>query len=153
MGDRAVITTNKDLSGVGVYLHWDGNRSTVEAYLAFCECKRFRKPEDDPYGWAYLAAVIANAFADGNSVGVDMCSRLDCNNYDNGVYVIKDWRIVDRVYAPSSEYYEQYSLVDMVRAVDAEQPPRMRLSTDDWARFHEIEDAIIKARPAEKKST
>ena len=147
MGDRAVITTSKDLSGVGVYLHWAGNRTYIEGYLAYCECKRFRKPEDDPYGWAYLACIVANSFGDGMSVGVDLCSRLDYDNRDNGVYVIKDWRIVDRLYRPGDEYYEtDISLSDMLREIEADQPPKLRLTADDWVRFHAIEADIIKAR-------
>ena len=30
MGNRAVITTRKDLKDIGVYLHWNGGRDSVE---------------------------------------------------------------------------------------------------------------------------
>ena len=37
MGNRAVITTrSKD---IGVYLHWNGGRDSVEAFLKYCELK------------------------------------------------------------------------------------------------------------------
>lgn len=33
MGNRAVITTRKDLKDIGVYLHWNGGRDSVERNL------------------------------------------------------------------------------------------------------------------------
>lgn len=41
MGNRAVITTSKapDVSGakdLGIYLHWNGGRDSVEAFLKYC---------------------------------------------------------------------------------------------------------------------
>ena len=39
MGNRAVITTRKDLKDIGVYLHWNGGRDSVEGFLAAFEQK------------------------------------------------------------------------------------------------------------------
>ena len=35
MGNRAIITTQKDFdnNGIGVYLHWNGGRDSVQAFL------------------------------------------------------------------------------------------------------------------------
>ena len=33
MGNRAVITTRKDLKDIGIYLHWNGGRDSVEGFL------------------------------------------------------------------------------------------------------------------------
>ena len=62
MGNRAVITTRKDLKDIGVYLHWNGGRDSVEGFLTYCKIKGYRPPEYDNYGWAYLCMTIGNFF-------------------------------------------------------------------------------------------
>lgn len=69
MGNRAVITTSKDVevdksNDIGIYLHWNGGRDSVEAFLTYCRISGFRPPEHDCYGWARLCQVIANFFGD-----------------------------------------------------------------------------------------
>lgn len=101
MGNRAVITTRENFenNGIGVYVHWNGGRNSVEAFLKYCKDSRFRAPDEDCYGWARLVQTIANFFGpDGLSVGVDTVNNLDCDNGDNGVYIIKGWKIVEREY-------------------------------------------------------
>ena len=96
MGNRAVITTkNKD---IGVYLHWNGGYDSVSAFLKYCELRGFRCPENDNYGWARMCQVIANYFGeDGLSIGIDRFECLEHSaDYDNGVYVIENWKIVGR---------------------------------------------------------
>ena len=108
MGNRAVITTvGATDNTTGIYLHWNGGVNSVEAFLAYCDMKGFRSPDGDCYGWAYLATVIGNFFGDGLSLGVDRIKCLDTDNYDNGVYYIKGWRIVGR-----SEGYPQQLATD-----------------------------------------
>ena len=34
MGNRAVITKDRDLNGIGVYLHWNGGRDSVKVLKA-----------------------------------------------------------------------------------------------------------------------
>lgn len=83
MGNRAVITTRKDLKDIGVYLHWNGGRDSVEGFLTYCKIKGFRPPEHDNYGWAYLCMTIGNFFGgEGFSLGIDVASKLDCDNWD-----------------------------------------------------------------------
>ncbi len=60
MGNRAVITTPD--KKMGIYLHWNGGRDSVEAFLHYCELHGFRSPDRDPYGWARLCQVIGNFF-------------------------------------------------------------------------------------------
>ena len=36
MGHSAVITTRNDLKDIGVYLHWNGGRDSVEGFLSYC---------------------------------------------------------------------------------------------------------------------
>lgn len=62
MGNRAVITTEENFeknSGLGVYLHWNGGRDSVQGFLEYCRLRSFRRPESDDYGWARLCQVAA----------------------------------------------------------------------------------------------
>lgn len=128
MGNRAVITTeNKDL---GVYLHWNGGRDSVEAFLTYCKLKGYRCPENDCYGWARLCQVIGNFFGGELSVGIDKYDKLDLDNWDNGVYIIKDWKIVGREFARNEEQ-KYYNLVDMVKTINSKQPKDEQLNEDD----------------------
>ena len=128
MGNRAVITTRENFNndGVGVYLHWNGGKDSVEAFLTYCKMKGYRTPTEDNYGWARLCQVIGNFFGGELSIGIDKCSHLDCNNYDNGTYIIDGWEIVDRKYF---EYEEQdnYDLYAILCDIDECQPQREQL--------------------------
>lgn len=132
MGNRAVITASKALSikdsdDLGIYVHWNGGRDSVEGFLEYCKLQGFRSPEVDSYGYARLVQVIANFFgADGLSIGVEKCCELDCENWDNGVYVIKNWEIVDRQYFDGSEQQE-YNLTEMLVEIDECQPAKRQL--------------------------
>lgn len=120
MGNRAVITTeNEDL---GVYLHWNGGRDSVEGFLAVCKELGHRPPESDCYGWARLCQVIANYFSGTTSVGIDKLENLDCDNCDNGVYIIKNWKIVGRKYFLNRAEQTEYNLEDMIETIKAKQP-------------------------------
>lgn len=128
MGNRAVITTEK--RDLGVYLHWNGGRDSVEAFLRYCELRGFRSPDSDEYGWARLCQVIANFMgASGLSVGISRYTTdKQMDPGDNGVYVIRGWEIVDRVY-PYTPFEEEreYPLDAMLREIDASQPEDQRL--------------------------
>lgn len=124
MGNRAVITTrSKD---IGVYLHWNGGRDSVEAFLKYCELKGYRTPERDNYGWARLCQIIGNYFGGELSIGIDKYERLDKDNGDNGVYIIENWKIVDREFIDWPEQNE-YDLISMLRDINNHQPEREKL--------------------------
>ena len=111
MGNRAVITTErKDL---GVYLHWNGGKDSVQAFLKYCELKGYASPEYDTYGWARLCQVIGNFFGGTNSVGISRYEESDRDNFDNGVYIIRNWQIVGREYFKGGEQLN-YDLEDML---------------------------------------
>lgn len=57
MGNRAVITTPE--RKVGVYLHWNGGRDTIEPLLKYCELQGYRAPSSDEYGFARICQVMA----------------------------------------------------------------------------------------------
>lgn len=103
MGNRAVITTAPfDENDVGIYLHWNGGRASIEGFLAAAHELGWRSPGTDRgYAMARLTQLIANFFgADGLSIGVGLCRGLDCDNGDNGVYLLgQDWEIVGRLHA------------------------------------------------------
>ena len=131
MGNRAVITTStsedvKNSKDIGIYLHWNGGRDSVEGFLKFCELAGYRSPDVDNYGWAQLCRIIGNFFGDGMSVGIDTCDHLDCDNYDNGVYIIRNWKIVDRKYFNGKEQ-SKFPLIEMLKAINNSQPENQRL--------------------------
>jgi len=122
MGNRAVIAFtdehgNQDKNSVGIYLHWNGGRDSVEGFLQAAKDYGLRSGS---YGVARLTQIIGNCFPGTLSVGVDMLNKLDCDNYDNGVYwVDKMFNIVDREYNTRADFKEQqeYKLADFVKGV------------------------------------
>lgn len=129
MGNRAVITTKENWAhgGVGVYLQWNGGRDSIEAFLKYCDMKGYRSPSEDCYGWARLCQVVGNFFGGNTSIGVDTLWHLDCDNYDNGVYIIDGWEIVDRRYFRGEEQ-DEYDLNEMLAAIDKAMPEDERIS-------------------------
>lgn len=124
MGNRAVITT-KD-KRIGIYLHWNGGRDSVEAFLKYCELRGFRCPENDNYGWARMCQVIGNFFGGDLSLGIDTLDHLDCDNWDNGVYIIEKWQIVGREYFKGKEQMH-YDFKEMLHEINDRQPETDRL--------------------------
>ena len=124
MGNRAVITTRD--KNIGVYLHWNGGRDSVEAFLKYCESNGYRTPERDNYGWARLCQIIGNYFGGELSLGIDKYEKLDRDNGDNGVYIIENWKIVDREFIDWPEQNE-YDLISMLRDINNHQPEREKL--------------------------
>lgn len=143
MGNRAVITTEENFknNGVGVYLHWNGGRDSVEAFLKYCELKGYRTPDSDCYGWARLVQVISNFFGGSLSVGIDTIDHLDCDNFDNGTYLIKGWEIVGREYFKGAEQGE-YPLDEMLQAIDERMPEREQLG--DYLTAEEVDVSELK---------
>lgn len=126
MGNRAVITSvKKDL---GVYVHWNGGPDSIGAFLDYCSLRGFRAPESDPYGYARLCQVLGNFFgADGLCVGIEPYTtdgQMDPG--DNGIYVIKDWAIVDRIGGHDYDS-EGYDHDEMLREIDKSQPEDQQL--------------------------
>jgi len=120
MGNRAVIAFvndkgEQDKNSVGIYLHWNGGRDSVEGFLQTAKDYGLRSGN---YGVARLTQIIANGIGGTLSLGVDMLKNLDCDNYDNGVYwVDQNFDIVDREYTQHMKHGEQkeYPLADFVK--------------------------------------
>lgn len=101
MGNRAVITTSTSKTeGLGIYLHWNGGLESVLAFLDVARERGYHDPAaDESYAMARLTGVLHEFFgpADTLNLGIGTLDRLDCDNWDNGVFVIgKGWEIVDR---------------------------------------------------------
>lgn len=145
MGNKAVITTEaKDL---GVYLHWNGGRDSVEAFLLYCKIKGYRAPENDCYGWARLCQVIGNFFGGEYSVGIDRYDRLDTDNGDNGTYIIKDWQIVGKEFEPLDKL-DIGQVKSMLEAINNSMPTSEQLDIDD---LYEAADELQAAQPITPK--
>ena len=122
MGNRAVIAFvndegKKDKNSVGIYLHWNGGRDSVEGFLQTAKDYELRSGS---YGVARLTQIIANGLGGTLSLGVDLLKNLDCDNYDNGVYWIdQNFNIVDREYISRPDFKEQqqYSLTEFVKSL------------------------------------
>lgn len=137
MGNRAVITTRDER--IGVYLHWNGGRDSVEAFLTYCKIRKFRPPEQDDYGWARLIQIIANYFGGDLSIGVNTLDRLDCDNGDNGTYIIENWEIVGRKYVTFAEQ-DARELKSFVKTINECQPIGDRLTDSEIDDFFERND-------------
>lgn len=87
---------------------------------------RRRKITEDNYGWARLCQVIGNFFGGDLSIGIDKCCNLDCDNGDNGVYIIKNWEIVGRQYFKGVEQ-NTYDKEAMLKDIDSQQPEQDRI--------------------------
>lgn len=139
MGNRAVVTwVNSDgvVDGdsVGVYLHWNGGISSIKAFLKYCEIMNYRNPTNDNYGIARFVQTIANFFgADGLSIGVGKLDDLDCDNGDNGMYICKGWKIIERQYVPEDCDDDEgiYGIDEMLQAINDCQPAEIQEAFDE----------------------
>ncbi len=140
MANRAIITTpKKELS---VYLHWNGGLDSVSAFLEYCKIKQFRCPSEDSYGWARLCQVVGNFFGCSLSVGIDRYRNSDTKVGDNGLYVIQNWEIIERVgsHCPREGYERAKLLLD----IDKSQPESEQLG-EDFFKSQEIEVSELKS--------
>lgn len=116
MGNRAVIEFKGQ--GIGIYLHWNGGRPKVEAFLQVAKDLHLRS---DNYGPARLCQIIGNWMGGGLSLGIGTIDRLDTSNGDNGTYVVDHWEIVGRKhhdYPDDSNPDEKRSVYDQVMKVN-----------------------------------
>jgi len=119
MGNRAVITIKeKDVPQEdwnSLYLHWNGGRDSVEPFLHVAKMYGIRCNNDSSYAIARLSQLIGNTLGGTLSLGVGAYKCLDTHS-DNGVYVVEDWEIVDRL---NHDGYEQseYNFDEFVKEI------------------------------------
>lgn len=107
---------------VGVYLHWNGGRASIEGFCEACRRLKFRGPASDSYGVARFVQAVCNYFGGGLSCGVDTLAKSDMRNYDNGVYVVDDeWNIVGREFRHGAEQND-YDRDEFAKDVIAHMP-------------------------------
>jgi hypothetical protein len=95
MGNRAVI--GFEGKKTGIYLHWNGGEESVRAFLECARTYGVRDPVRDSYGIARLVQIIGNFLGGSNSLGIGNLEGLDCDNGDNGLYIVgQDWEIIER---------------------------------------------------------
>ena len=136
MGNRAVITTvGATDNTTGIYVHWNGGVNSIEAFCAYCDMKGFRSPDTDCYGFAYLATVIGNFFGDGLSLGVDRIKCLDTDNYDNGVYYLKGWKIVGRSYKDKPLETDKSKLYEFLLEINSVQGRQIEVRKSEIKRY------------------
>lgn len=134
MGNRAIIKAEGN-DNKAVYLHWNGGRDSVEAFLKYCELRGFRG-FDDPYGMARFCQVVGNFFGpDGLSLGIMDCAE---SHGDNGVYIVRGWEIVGREDHDHNEQKE-YEMNEMLIAIDESQPQKHQLGE-----FLKVDEVDIK---------
>ena len=109
MGNRAVIAfKQKHISkeqSPAIYLHWNGGRDSVEAFLKASEIIGIRWG-DPSYACARLSQIIGNWMRGNLSLGVSAYSNLDTDNGDNGVFWIEGGKIVGREFVQYAEQNE-----------------------------------------------
>ena len=124
MGNRAFIKFKNETAGI--YLHWNGGRDSVEAFLKYCELKQYRS---DSYGVARMAQVIGNYFGGELSIGIEGTKGIslsDLNPGDNGVYTVENWKIVGR-YPRNVPEQRIHPLEQMLLNIDDAMPESEKL--------------------------
>lgn len=89
MGNRAVVAFGTDTKDIGIYVHWNGGEESVRAFLD--AAKHFNvRAGDQCYAAARIAQIIGNFFGGTLSLGIGTRDTLECDNFDNGTYVVND---------------------------------------------------------------
>jgi hypothetical protein len=142
MGNRAVIAYKDEYVpkeySTSIYLHWNGGRDSVEAFLKVANDIGVRASQGD-YAMARLTQIISNYFGGILSVGVGIYKRMDTDNYDNGVYWISNNEkgelvIVDREF---KRYPEQktYKVDKMAKEIMSQMPEGYQQDEDLYSQW------------------
>ena len=78
-----------------IYLHWNGGRDSVEAFLDASKRLGVRT-NDQFYGMARMTQIISNYLGGTLSIGVSNVGDWDLGFLDNGVYWVDGLEIYDR---------------------------------------------------------
>lgn len=126
MGNRAIIIGTE--AELAIYLHWNGGRDSVEAFLAYAKLQQYPSLNSTS-GVVAFTSMVSNFFGSpGLSVDIFIASQqqsLDVG--DNGVYVVdKSFDIVERKHFNGSEQ-QHHKLEDMLKGIDEAQPESLQL--------------------------
>lgn len=119
MGNRAVICFDTfQPKSIGIYLHWNGGRDSIEGFLIATRKHMETRGQDAQYSKARFIQMVTTFFPGNLSVGLDHCENLDCDNYDNGVYVIdsKSLEITKRFnqHMPEQYHHDSQAIADLI---------------------------------------
>lgn len=136
MGNRAVVIEFGKKEGV--YLHWNGGRDSVYPMLYYA--KNFLT-ETSSLLESNLKKFEFIAFCLGlNPEYSDNYNELDCDNYDNGVYVInKDFKIISRMFM-NYEEQDNYNFVDFLIFIDENMPKKLQKGKDYIFKYLSCDD-------------
>lgn len=102
MGNRAVIAFRETKTAPCIYVHWNGGRASVEAFLAAARDLGIRHIDNPAEFFPRLKSVILSFL--GGSVYLETYGSADRDNWDNGVFLIDaDLNIRGRRFARGSE--------------------------------------------------
>lgn len=111
MGNRAIIQFGRGERAPAVYLHWNGGRASVEAFLD--AARILFGPANIPpdgacdYEYARFVQIVANWLGGTSSIGAGAATTLP-DAADNGTYIVGgDWQIVDRIGLDDSDNVEE----------------------------------------------
>ena len=138
MGNSAIVKAIGN-DNKGVYLHWNGGRDSVEAFLKYCSMRGFRSFEDD-YGMARFTQIVSN-FLGGDGLSIGITDEPLNWGTDNGIYEVEGWEIVGRKDFEGREQ-RSYDLLELLIAIDEAQPTKQQLG--DYITAEEVETSTIK---------
>jgi hypothetical protein len=108
MGNRAVITINTHKSAPCIYLHWNGDRASVEGFLAAAKQLGLSPNTLGDKGFfdAFAELLAAKFFKVEVGLTIDRQTygKSDTDNRDNGVYIINpELEIIGREFHSGEE--------------------------------------------------
>jgi len=100
-----------------IYLHWNGGRDSVEAFLDATKRLGVRT-NDQSYGMARMTQIISNYLGGTLSIGISNVGDWDLDFLDNGVYWVDGLEIYDRTDTYDGfEEQKEYDHEEMVKEI------------------------------------
>ena len=100
-----------------IYLHWNGGRDSVEAFLDASKRLGVRT-NDQFYGMARMTQIISNYLGGTLSIGISNVGDWDLGFLDNGVYWVDGLEIYDRTNTYDGfEEQKEYDHEEMVKEI------------------------------------
>ena len=144
MGNRCIVKPID--KNVGVYLHWNGGRDSVTAFLEYCKLKEYRSfggKNSDGYGLARFCQIVGNWFGGGLSLGIATdieATEEYAKGLDNGIFIVDGWDIVEHI---GYECKDNYDLTEFLLSIDEAQPENERLGEEyikgEWVNAEDLE--------------
>lgn len=126
MGNRAVIIESRKREGI--YQHWNGGRDSIEPMLYYA--KHFLNDDSNLFENNLKKVAFISMCCGFRPEYSNDYDNLDCNNGDNGVYVInKDFDIIERRFYKYSEQ-NNYKFEDFLIYIDELMPKNFQKGKD-----------------------